>query len=103
LTESAEDVLNVLSDLLRRPLREGKRAGYRGQPASRPGEDEAVRARADILELLGPSAVSVDEILQAGSWSVPVVQFILLELELAGRIERHPGAKVSLKPAWDQH
>ena len=61
LTESAEDVLGVLSDLLRRPLGEGRRPQYRGQPAQLPGDDEAVQARARILELLGPSAVTVDD------------------------------------------
>ncbi|RAU23224.1 DNA-protecting protein DprA [Paramagnetospirillum kuznetsovii] len=61
LTESAEDVLNVLSDLLRRPLSEGRKADYRAQNVAIPGEEEVDRARVDILELLGPSAVTVDD------------------------------------------
>ncbi len=96
LTESAEDVLAVLSDLLRRPLGEDKTAQYRGPAATLPAEDEAARARSQILELLGPSPVSVDEIIRQCQLSPSVVSWVLLELELAGRLDRHPGNKVSL-------
>jgi DNA processing protein len=96
LTESAEDVLNVLSDLLRRPLSEGKKADYRGQNAAIPDEGDVAKARSDILELLGPSAVSVDEIIRQCQLSPSVVSWVLLELELAGRLDRHPGNRVSL-------
>ena len=96
LTESAADVLSVLNDLLRRPLAEGKRADYRSPSAPLPDESEAERARGQILELLGPTAVSVDEIIRQCQLSPSVVSWVLLELELAGRLDRHPGNKVSL-------
>ena len=96
LTESADDVLNVLSDLLRRPLSEGRRAEFRGQSGGVPDDAEIERARSDILELLGPSAVSVDEIIRQCQLSPSVVSWVLLELELAGRLDRHPGNRVSL-------
>lgn len=96
LTETADDVMNVLADLLRRPLSEGKRADYQGQRAALPDEAEAAKARSEILELLGPSAVTVDEIIRQCQLSPSVVSWVLLELELAGRLDRHPGNKVSL-------
>ena len=96
LTESADDVLNVLSDLLRRPLSEGRKADFRGQSGGAPDDAEIERARSDILELLGPSAVSVDEIIRQCQLSPSVVSWVLLELELAGRLDRHPGNRVSL-------
>lgn len=96
LTEGVEDILNVISDLLRRPLSEGRKADFRGQPASIPAEDDLAKARADILELLGPTAVTVDEIIRQCQLSPSVVSWVLLELELAGRLDRHPGNKVSL-------
>ncbi|CAA7612888.1 DNA-processing protein DprA [Magnetospirillum sp. SS-4] len=96
LTENADDILNVLSDLLRRPLSEGRRAGFRGLSGGVPDDAEAGRARSDILELLGPSAVSVDEIIRQCQLSPSVVSWVLLELELAGRLDRHPGNRVSL-------
>ncbi len=49
-----------------------------------------------ITELLGPSPVSVDEIVRTSGASAGEVQVILLDLELAGRIERHGGNLVSL-------
>lgn len=96
LTESAADVMNVLNDLLRRPLAEGKKADYRASSPPLPEENEAQRARGHILELLGPTAVSVDEIIRQCQLSPSVVSWVLLELELAGRLDRHPGNKVSL-------
>jgi DNA processing protein len=96
LTESADDVLNVLSDLLRRPLAEGRRSPYRGQPAPLPGDGEVAMARSTIVESLGATAVTVDEIIRQCQLSPSVVSMVLLELELAGRLERHPGNKVSL-------
>ena len=52
--------------------------------------------RQRILELLGPSAAPVDEIVRLSGASPGEVQLILLELDLAGRLERHAGGKVSL-------
>ncbi|MEW5728398.1 MAG: DNA-processing protein DprA [Pseudomonadota bacterium] len=96
LTESADDVLKVLSDLLRRPLAEGKRADFEGRAAAPPGERELAGARATIVACLGPTPVTVDLIIRECQLSPPVVSMVLLELELAGRLERHPGNQVSL-------
>jgi DNA processing protein len=38
----------------------------------------------------------VDEIIRSCHMSPSVVSLVLLELELAGRLERHPGNRVSL-------
>ena len=57
--------------------------------------DEDVRAR--IESLLGPSAVAVDEIVRQSGAAPGVVQLVLLELDLAGRIERHAGGRVSAR------
>jgi DNA processing protein len=58
--------------------------------------DEALDA---IEELLGPSPVPVDEIIRLSGAPSGAVQMALLELDLAGRLERHAGGKVSLRPA----
>ena len=52
-----------------------------------------------IEELLGPSPVPVDEIIRLSGAPSGAVQMALLELDLAGRLERHAGGKVSLRPA----
>ena len=51
---------------------------------------------AKIHALLGPTPVAVDEIIRIGQFSPPMVALVLIELELAGRLERHPGNQVSL-------
>lgn len=96
LTESAADVLNVLGDLLRRPLGEGRRVAFTAQPPAMPAEPELTRARALLLETLGPTPVTVDLLIRECQLSASVVSLVLLELELAGRLERQPGNQVSL-------
>ncbi|MER8672516.1 DNA-processing protein DprA [Mesorhizobium sp. M0615] len=57
-----------------------------------PGEDE----RSGVLEMLGPTPVGVDEIIRHTGLNAAQVSMVLLELDLAGRIERHAGGNVSL-------
>jgi DNA processing protein len=57
---------------------------------------EADRVRDEVLSLLGPSPVMVDELVRQCHCSPPVLGMVLLELDLAGRLERHPGNRVSL-------
>lgn len=52
--------------------------------------------RRSLTILLSPSPVGVDELIRQSGIAPAVVQTVLLELELAGRIERHAGARVSL-------
>ncbi len=52
-----------------------------------------------VEELLGPSPVPVDEIIRLSGASSGAVQMALLELDLAGRLERHAGGRVSLRAA----
>lgn len=59
-------------------------------------ESEEERARRAVLSQLGPSPVGVDELRRQCQCSGPVLGMVLLELDLAGRLERHPGNRVSL-------
>jgi DNA processing protein len=52
-----------------------------------------------VEELLGPSPVPVDEIIRLSGAPSGSVQMALLELDLAGRLDRHAGGKVSLRAA----
>ncbi len=96
LTESVDDVMAVLGDMLRRPLAEPAGGGFRASAPPLPAEDEGREAHAEIVESLGPSPVTVDEIIRQCQLSPSLVSLVLLELELAGRLERHPGNRVSL-------
>ena len=61
----------------------------------RPARDASERDRAAILGLLSVTPVAVDEIIRQSGLPPAIVQTILLELELAGRLERHAGGKAS--------
>jgi DNA processing protein len=52
-----------------------------------------------VEELLGPSPAPVDEIIRLSGAPSGAVQMALLELDLAGRLDRHAGNKVSLRTA----
>jgi DNA processing protein len=91
LVQTAEDVLEAIRPLRLGPLRE-PREGY-AAPAD-PAEAGAAE-REIVTSLLGPTPVAVDEIIRQSSLAAAIVQTVLLELELAGRLERHAGGKVS--------
>jgi DNA processing protein len=94
LTESASDVLNVLHPILGGGFREPD-STMRGTGDLKSTEAEADRIRKQIIELLGPSPVEVDELIRQTGAPVAAVLTVLLELELAGRLMRYPGNKVS--------
>jgi DNA processing protein len=96
LVESAADVLEAIGPMIERPLCEPPEAPYMGGPPAATGEAEIDRHRARVLELLSPVPVGVDEMLRQAELTPPVLFTILLELELAGRLIRHAGGRVSL-------
>jgi DNA processing protein len=58
-------------------------------------EDASPRAVA-VVDLLGPAPIQVDELVRQSGLAARTVQMTLLELEIAGRLERHGGNAVSL-------
>src|SRR5262245_4163884 len=94
LVTEAADVIDVLRPILGElpdlPAREPERAPP--SPPAEPGADE----RAHIVALLGPTPVSIDDLVRLSGSAPAVVRAVLLELELAGRLERHGGGLVSL-------
>ena len=104
LTEGAEDVLSQLGAQLKHPpasppprpslplpaAMDWPQAGTQGPVA----DDAALEL---ITERLGPTPVAVDELVRQCHLSAAAVATLLLELELAGRVERHPGNLVSLR------
>jgi len=93
LIQNAADVVEAI-----RPFESRVRSApdeYQPEPESMNGDD----ALGIVEELLGPSPVPVDEIIRLSGASSGAVQMALLELDLAGRLDRHSGNKVSLRPA----
>ncbi|WP_369027214.1 DNA-processing protein DprA [Qipengyuania sp. RANM35] len=93
LVNSPEDVVELLS-------------GFDGTPRSRFREaasafdfepEELANAEpADVASLLTTAPVGIDELIRQSGESTASVQLALLELEIAGRLERHAGGRVSL-------
>lgn len=96
LIQSASDVIEAISNL------NGKVASP-SRPFESPPPEHSVEADQDIRvrieELLGPSPVPVDEIVRLSGGEPGAVQLVLLEMDLAGRLDRHAGNKVSLQTA----
>ena len=92
LMESAADVI----DALRPQAAPARRAA--APPAAPPADRGTPEGTAErVLEQLGPTPLSVDELVRQCQLSHAAVVAVLLELELEGRIERHPGHRVSLR------
>ena len=94
LIESAADVIEALAPL--RPhdqtLPPAPRSLAQPSPAALPPAPEPANAeRAIIEELLGADPIAVDEVVRLSTLPIAVVHGVLLELELAGKVERHPG------------
>jgi DNA processing protein len=102
LVTQADDVVTVLRPILGHPIEVAVQefAAQEPEPVAplnaEPGDSERER----IAGLLGPTPVSVDDLVRLSGCTTAVVRVALLELELAGRLERHGGALVSL--AWNQ-
>jgi DNA processing protein len=99
LVTEAEDVLAVLRPILGQPLEQ--RAEEASTPAPTPtpaqGPEPRSEERNRIGNLLGPTPVAIDDLVRLTGQSPALVRTVLLELELAGRLQRHPGGLVSRK------
>lgn len=91
LVQNAEDVLEMLRGFGSLSPRS---ASVVRDLAETPEPDD--QARAHLQLLLSPVPVLIDDLVRQSGLSTAMVQILILELELAGRIERHAGSRVSL-------
>ncbi|MEP7455335.1 DNA-processing protein DprA [Phyllobacterium sp. SB3] len=95
VTTGTDDIISALTPLIERPTLEDSAflapASELTSPAS---PDETERDR--LFSLLGPVPVDVDDIIRTSELHPSAVMLILLELDLAGRLQRHSGGHVSL-------
>jgi DNA processing protein len=91
LVTEAADVVAVLRPILgQTPELSAEEPDLSSLPE--PAGDDRVR----IVALLGPVPVSIDDLVRLSGSSIAIVRTVLLELEIAGRLERHGGSLVSL-------
>ena len=92
LVQSADDVVELVSGFDGSPRSSFREAEA---PFAEP-DDEPADEPADIAGLLATTPIGVDELIRQSGESASAVQLALLELEIAGRLRRHAGGKVSL-------
>ncbi len=96
LVESEKDVLDALQGMMMPAAQEPESGLFDAEKIIEANAEELDAARTAIGEKLGPTPVPVDELVRQCHLTPAMVFTILLELELAGRLERHPGNQVSL-------
>ena len=95
LIQNASDVMEAIRPI--QPALASPRSPYQSpEPEWVDGDHGALGL---VENLLGPSPVPVDEIIRLSGAPSGAVQIALLELDLAGRLDRHAGGKVSIRPA----
>jgi DNA processing protein len=92
LVQNAEDVIEAIRPLFASGVRQ------QAEPfaAAATGADVTEDQRRSVTALLGLTPVPVDELIRQSALAPALVQTVLLELELAGRLDRHAGGRVSL-------
>ena len=92
LVQDAADILQQIRPIDPRAVRSPPTAWQ-----AEPPRDASDAERRRLTDLLGAVPVPVDELLRQAGLPAAVVQTVLLELELAGRLERHAAGRVSLR------
>lgn len=97
VTTRPDDVLQALAPLSQVELFSGHEADEPGGSADHgmaPPPSDNDRAR--ITDALGPTPVEIDDIVRHTGLAPSAVYLVLLELDIAGRLHRHPGGLVSI-------
>ena len=94
LVQSADEVIELLSGFDGNPRSTFREASA---PMWEPVEDLSEAEPAELADWLTTAPVAVDELIRQSGEDAAAVQLALLELELAGRLERHAGGRVSLR------
>jgi len=94
LVTEAADVLGAITPLAGMPASIRPQLSEPPDLATTPPPGEGDRVR--VVEALGTAPVSPDEIIRHTGLHPGQLSMILLELDLAGRLERHAGGNVSL-------
>jgi DNA processing protein len=90
LITEASDVIQAVEPILGRPIE------LREPDEDRLAPEPDASDRARIVGLSGPTPILLDDLIRMADASPTIVRTVLLELELAGRLERHGGGLVSL-------
>jgi DNA processing protein len=95
VTEAA-DVITAIEPILGREPRIASAQEPAQEPPGSPDFTTVDEERSRLIALLGPAPISIDDLVRLACTSATIVRTVLLELEIAGRIERHGAGLVSL-------
>lgn len=95
LVSSSSDILDSLARLKEMRIVKEPDPAPTDFAVPDPAPDILANARNLLIPLLCTVPVGVDDLVRETRLTLPVVQTILLELELAGKLTRHPGNRVS--------
>jgi len=96
LLESAQDVIEVLDQAsIKKSMLFDNEEEFLMAPKGDLLEKELTQARIEIINLVGASPSSIDEIISITKLPAAIVLTAIVELELAGKITRHIGNKIS--------
>ena len=97
LVQNAEDIFAVLESTSPFALKDL----FQQQSApiiihGKPTETDLDAATEQVLENLGSAPIEIDHLIRETHLTASVVHIVLMQLELAGNVERAPGNRVSL-------
>ena len=103
LVSSARDVLDVMTDIKNRQIGQqdffaDSDEGFEHLDIAAPGDDghADMNTHQHIVSLLSPAPTHIDDLARESGADMQMVHMVLLELELAGRLERHTGQRFSI-------
>jgi DNA processing protein len=93
MVTQADDMITVLRPILGYPT---ALPATEPEPPCAPHPQPGLGERSRIVGLLGPTPVTIDDLIRLSECSPATVRTVLLELDLAGRLDRHGSGLVSL-------
>ena len=95
LIESAQDIIDILASNTPFTMSETEVSrSFENTIPSQPIPEPTDKDRTDILSLLDGSPIEIDMLIRETGLPADVISVLLVELELAGQIERLPGNKI---------
>lgn len=96
MVESTSDILSHLKSGDHIPLAEHDSPLFAGLMQEEPDDTTLQHAQHEVLRALSVTPTAIDDVLANTGLTPHIVLAVVLELELAGRIVRMPGAKIAI-------
>ncbi len=95
LIETPEEMIGILNNMPAPQLDAPSNPEFILGTGPQPNEEDLLHARALMDQALSPTSVAIDDLIADLNLAPALVAMVILELELAGLAERHPGNRIS--------